>query len=129
MRRTAWPIGPGPLDAPPGSDPRTPNETQLWQWLRGRHGHSATLGARLPLYLGYGIDDDRFAFSHRLLAAALPEGRVFTTEGGHDWPSEWMRASGAACCPRCSAGVPRLKSKACQSGRGERSSLPSGFVG
>lgn len=79
----------GPLDAPPGSDPRTPSETQLWQWLRGYVGHSATFGARPPLYLGYGIDD-RFAFSHRLLAAALPEGRVFTTEGGHDWP-EWMR--------------------------------------
>jgi hypothetical protein len=39
--------------------------------------------------MGYGVDD-RFAFSHRLLAAALPADRVFTTEGGHDWP-EWMR--------------------------------------
>jgi pimeloyl-ACP methyl ester carboxylesterase len=79
----------GPLDDPPGSDPRTPNETQLWQWLRGYDGSSATFGARPPLYLGYGADD-RFAFSHRLLAAALPAERVITTEGGHDWP-EWMR--------------------------------------
>jgi pimeloyl-ACP methyl ester carboxylesterase len=80
----------GPLGDPPGSDPpRTPNETQLWQWLRGYVGVTATFGARPPLYLGYAIDD-RFAFSHRLLAAALPAGRVFTTEGGHDWP-EWTR--------------------------------------
>jgi len=79
----------GPLGDPPGSDPRTPNETQLWQWLRGYVGATATFGARPPLYLGYGIDD-RFAFSHRLLAAALPASRVFTTEGGHDWP-EWTR--------------------------------------
>lgn len=79
----------GPLDAPPGSDPQRPNETQLWQWLRGYAATRATFGARPPLYLGYGIDD-RFAFSHRLLAAALPKERVFTTEGGHDWP-EWRR--------------------------------------
>jgi pimeloyl-ACP methyl ester carboxylesterase len=79
----------GPLGAPPGSDPRTPNETQLWQWLRGYVGTTATFGARPPLYLGYAFDG-RFAFSHRLLAAALPADRVFTTEGGHDWP-EWTR--------------------------------------
>ncbi len=79
----------GPLDDPPGSDPRRPDETQLWQWLRGYVGTSAAFGARPPLYLGYGVDD-RFAFSHQLLAAALPADRVFTTEGGHDWP-EWRR--------------------------------------
>jgi pimeloyl-ACP methyl ester carboxylesterase len=76
----------GPLEAPPGSDPRTPNEAQLWQWLRG---YAGAAGDRPPLYLGYGLGD-RFAFSHRLLAAALPAGRVFTTQGGHDWP-EWKR--------------------------------------
>ena len=79
----------GPLEAPPGSDPRKPDETQLWQWLRGYVGNTATFGARPPLYLGYGTDD-RFVFSHGLLAAALPRERVFTTEGGHDWP-EWTR--------------------------------------
>lgn len=61
----------GPLNAPPGSDPRKPDETQLWQWLRGYVGNTATFGARPPLYLGYGTDD-RFVFSHGLLAAALP---------------------------------------------------------
>jgi len=79
----------GPLSAPPGSDPRTPNEIQLWQWLRGYVGASHAFGTRPPLYLGYGLDD-RFVFSHRLLAAALPAERVFTTEGGHDWPA-WTR--------------------------------------
>ncbi|MDT4833277.1 hypothetical protein FQZ97_668740 [compost metagenome] len=79
----------GPLDAPPGSDPRTPSDTQLWQWLRGYVGHTRTFGDRPPLYLGYALDD-RFAFSHRLLAGALPAERVVTTEGGHDWP-EWRR--------------------------------------
>ncbi len=79
----------GPLSDAPGSTPRTPNETQLWQWLRGYAGFTDTAGARPPLYLGYGVDD-RFAFSHRLLAGALPPARVFTTEGGHDWP-EWRR--------------------------------------
>ena len=79
----------GPLGDPPGRDPRAPNETQLWQWLRGYVSTTATFGARPPIYLGYGTDD-RFAFSHALLAAALPKDRVFTTEGGHDWP-EWTR--------------------------------------
>lgn len=78
----------GPLDTAT-TPPRTPNETQLWQWLRGYAGHTQTAGARPPLYLGYGLDD-RFAFSHRLLAGVLPAPRVFTTEGGHDWP-EWRR--------------------------------------
>ncbi|RQO46541.1 alpha/beta hydrolase [Variovorax sp. KBW07] len=79
----------GPLVDPAEAAPRTPNETQLWQWLRGYVGFTQTAAARPPLYLGYGTDD-RFAFSHRLLAGALPAERVFTTEGGHDWP-EWKR--------------------------------------
>ena len=78
-----------PLADPGEGIPRTPNETQLWQWLRGYVGFTQTAAPRPPLYLGYGVDD-RFAFSHRLLAAALPAERVFTTEGGHDWP-EWKR--------------------------------------
>jgi pimeloyl-ACP methyl ester carboxylesterase len=79
----------GPLGGTSAGIPRTPNETQLWQWMRGYVGFTQTGGARPPLYLGYGVDD-RFAFGHRLLAAALPPERVFTTEGGHDWP-EWRR--------------------------------------
>ena len=67
---------------------KEPREQALWRWLQG---YSATVrpSARPPLYLGYGVDD-RFRFSHRLLAATLPPERVFTTEGGHDWP-QWRR--------------------------------------
>lgn len=79
----------GPFIDASAAAPRRPNETQLWQWLRGYVGFTQTNAARPPLYLGFGMDD-RFVFSHRLLAAALPPERVFTTEGGHDWP-EWRR--------------------------------------
>ncbi len=65
-----------------------PTEQRLWRRLQ-RYGIEAP-GAELPpVYLGYGLDD-RFAFSHALLADGLPSGKVFTTEGGHDWP-EWRR--------------------------------------
>lgn len=76
----------GPLGVPVGDD-RAQRETRLWKWLKG---YAEPRSAKLPpLYLGYGADD-RFAFSHRLLGAALPADRVFTTPGGHDWP-EWTR--------------------------------------
>lgn len=77
----------GPLASPVG-DERAQRETALWQWLKG-YASRPTPADHPPLYLGYGLDD-RFAFSHRLLAAALPPERVFTTPGGHDWP-EWTR--------------------------------------
>ena len=56
-------------------------DVTLWQWLQRET-------ARRPqprLYLGYGRSD-RFEFSDRLLAAALPPAHVFTAPGGHDWP-------------------------------------------
>lgn len=77
----------GPLGAATG-DLRAQRETQLWQWLKG-YAARPVAQDHPPLVLGYGLDD-RFAFSHRLLAAALPQDRVFTTPGGHDWP-EWTR--------------------------------------
>ena len=73
----------GPLDM----TQREPRELRLWRWLQG-YGTSQPAD-RPPLWLGYG-DSDRFAFSHRLLAAVLPADRVATTPGGHDWP-EWRR--------------------------------------
>ena len=62
-------------------------DTALWRWLQ--------LGtrARAELYLGYGRAD-RFVVSDDLLAVALPPDRVFTTDGGHDWPpwrALWQR--------------------------------------
>ncbi len=77
----------GALGATPG-DERSQREARLWKWLKGYAATPAPTD-RPPLFLGYGTED-RFAFSHRLLAAALPADRVFTTPGGHDWP-EWMR--------------------------------------
>lgn len=74
--------------APDGPPPDEELDRRLWPWLQ--QYATATPGGKLPpLYLGFGLND-RFASNHLLLADALPEGRVFTTEGGHDWP-EWSQ--------------------------------------
>lgn len=73
--------------APAGPLPKDPMEPRIWRWLQA--GASAPAPALPPIYLGYGTED-RFLYSHRLLATALPPGRAFTTPGGHDWP-EWRR--------------------------------------
>ncbi len=60
------------------------------------------MAGRPDLFLGYGRSD-RFAFSDRLLAAALPAERVFETEGGHDgapWLALWQRQIDAMPLPR-----------------------------
>jgi pimeloyl-ACP methyl ester carboxylesterase len=72
--------------APEGPAPDQEVDRKLWPWLQ--QYTSPGRAKRLPpLYLGFGLAD-RFASNHRLLADALPQGRVFTTEGGHDWP-QW----------------------------------------
>ena len=58
----------------------------LWRWLKDVPAQGS--GARLPLYLGYGLED-RFLADDELLAATLPAARVFTAPGGHDW-SVWL---------------------------------------
>ena len=66
----------------PASVALPPNEydVELWRWLQ-----KATRPPQRPaLYLAYG-ESDRFAYSDRLLAAALPAGHVVTAPGGHDW--------------------------------------------
>ncbi len=74
--------------APEGPPPDEEVDRKLWPWLK-QYTDAKPAGRLPPLYLGYGLAD-RFAANHRLLADALPEGRVFTTEGGHDWP-QWGR--------------------------------------
>ncbi|VTU17030.1 Alpha/beta hydrolase family protein [Variovorax sp. SRS16] len=74
--------------APAGPLSNDKGEQRLWRWLQ-RYGTGASSPDLPPLYLGHG-QSDRFAFSHQLLAAVLPPERVFTTEGGHDWP-QWRR--------------------------------------
>jgi hypothetical protein len=56
-------------------------QRQLWTALSSwaRDG-----GAPAPVWLGFG-DEDPFARSHRLLATALPPGRVLVARGDHDW--------------------------------------------
>ena len=57
----------------------------VWGYLRGY----AAGEPRPPLWLAYG-ESDRYAYGHRLLAAALPKERVLVTAGGHDWKA-WDR--------------------------------------
>lgn len=74
--------------APEGPPPDEEVDRKLWPMLQQYALPQA--GRQLPpLYLGYGLAD-RFAGNHQLLADALPQGHVFTTEGGHDWP-QWSK--------------------------------------
>lgn len=72
--------------APEGPPPDEEVDRKLWPWLQQYAKRASGLP---PLYLGFGLSD-RFAANHRLLADALPADRVFTTEGGHDWP-QWSQ--------------------------------------
>ena len=74
--------------APEGPPPDDEVDRKLWPWLQ-QYAGAGPAKALPPLYLGYGVDD-RFAANHQLLAEALPESRVFTTDGGHGWP-QWSR--------------------------------------
>ncbi|WP_256354108.1 MULTISPECIES: alpha/beta fold hydrolase [unclassified Variovorax] len=74
-----------PLEGPP-SDSEA--DRLLWPWLQ-QYAFPTPSRRLPPLYLGFGTSD-RFACNHKVLAEVLPEGHVFTTEGGHDWP-QWAR--------------------------------------
>ena len=59
------------------------SERRVLAWLKTyRRGD----GRWPDIRLGYG-ESDRFAASHRLLAALLPFDRVVASDGGHDWPT------------------------------------------
>jgi pimeloyl-ACP methyl ester carboxylesterase len=60
--------------------PSEPDFRGVWGYLRGY----AVGEPRPPLWLAYG-ESDRYAYGHRLLASALPKGRVLVAPGGHDW--------------------------------------------
>lgn len=81
--------GLAPWRAPTGALDPGDIDTIVWRWLQP-YAARPRPASRPDLWLGYGVDD-RFAFSHKLLAAALPADRVFATEGGHDYPP-WLRA-------------------------------------
>jgi len=75
--------------APQGPLPDEEVDRKLWPWLQQYADGGKAASHLPPLYLGFGLDD-RFAPNHQLLADALPSDRVFTTEGGHDWP-QWSK--------------------------------------
>jgi Serine aminopeptidase, S33 len=75
-------------------------QRRLWAWLERYENGSR---GNIPLYLGYGARDG-FAPANALLASVLPPGRVFTVDGGHDWPAwralwEGFVRTGALCGP------------------------------
>jgi pimeloyl-ACP methyl ester carboxylesterase len=64
-----------------GASAATAPECRMLAWLQQ---FLARPPARPAVYLGYGRGD-RFSQGHRMLAERLPDLRVVTTEGGHDW--------------------------------------------
>lgn len=90
---------------PAGPLPATDLGRRLWRGLQPYAAAKSPPG-QPPLYLGYG-EDDRFAPTLHVLAAALPGEQVYTTAGGHDWP-EWNRLWRGMLAhlplPRCAAG-------------------------
>ncbi len=73
----------GILDWSPGTLADDDDERRIWRFIK-EHG-----AGDLPLHLGFG-QDDRFAGSHRLMAAALSPANVDVVPGGHEWPT-WLR--------------------------------------
>jgi|SRR5581483_3159656 len=73
----------GVLEWSPGTLADDDDERRIWRFIKEH-------GARdLPLHLGFG-QDDRFAGSQRMMAAALPPESVDVVSGGHDWAT-WLR--------------------------------------
>jgi enterochelin esterase-like enzyme len=62
----------------PGELAETDEERRIWRYIKTRPENSG------PIYLGFGRTD-RFAESHRLLAASLPKDCIDVIEGGHEW--------------------------------------------
>ena len=67
----------------PGELADDDDERRIWRFIKGHRSHPS------PLHLGFGRDD-RFADSHRLMAAALAPESVDVVPGGHEWPA-WRR--------------------------------------
>jgi len=67
----------------PGELADDDDERRIWRFIKEQRSRTS------PLHLGFG-HDDRFAGSHRLMAAALAPESVDVVPGGHDWPA-WLR--------------------------------------
>jgi len=69
----------GPLSWEPGEVAADDDERRVWRFIKTHRERS------LVLHLGFGRED-RFAASHRMMAAALAPQAVDERPGGHDWP-------------------------------------------
>lgn len=65
----------------PGTVGEDDHQRALWAWLKENITNS---NPALPIYLGYG-KRDMFERSNSLLAGLLPDERVYSIPGGHDW--------------------------------------------
>jgi pimeloyl-ACP methyl ester carboxylesterase len=64
----------------PGELADDDDERRIWRFIKQQRSRPS------PLHLGFG-SDDRFAHSHRLMAAALAPQNVDVVPGGHEWPA------------------------------------------
>ena len=67
----------------PGEPADDDDERRIWRFIKEHRERPS------PLHLGFGRED-RFAASHRLMAAALAPESVDIVPGGHEWPA-WRR--------------------------------------
>lgn len=72
----------------PGDLAEDDDERRIWRFIKEQRNRVAS-GTAPGLHLGYG-SEDRFADSHRLMAAALAPDSVDVVPGGHEWPA-WRR--------------------------------------
>jgi len=69
----------------PGHLAEDDDERRIWQFIKEQRDRTSPRPAP-ELHLGFG-SEDRFADSHRLLAAALAPDSVDVVPGGHEWPA------------------------------------------
>jgi pimeloyl-ACP methyl ester carboxylesterase len=67
----------------PGEVAPDDDERRVWRFIKSHRSQPVSV------HLGFG-HEDRFAESHRMMAAALDPERVHEVEGGHDWAA-WSR--------------------------------------
>ncbi|HUI62706.1 MAG TPA: hypothetical protein VLX90_20925, partial [Steroidobacteraceae bacterium] len=63
----------------PGELAQDDDERRVWRFIKAQRTQP------IPMHLGFGCED-RFAESHRMMAAALSPECVRTVPGGHHWP-------------------------------------------
>jgi pimeloyl-ACP methyl ester carboxylesterase len=64
----------------PGELSQDDDERRVWSFIKSNRSQPVCL------HLGFGRED-RFADSHRMMAAAMSPDRVQVISGGHDWPA------------------------------------------